>query len=374
MPRRILPYLEDLSHQLGGIVAHYRRMLDDEFLFGAAMQVPQVATIFDGVDAHPLRFSAEDLSLIELLTLVTYRYGLESVRVMGHGGYAIVIGHAEANTHQRRVVRFVPDHHVRSVVGERDFDVRLDAHGEPLRDPDYPLLLSDLFLLPRHTTQLIFCDADGQPLQAAGYPAKLHCQLLPEVRAFEKPQLNRQMAQAAGRLLEAALATVGVSVADAHGGNGGALLGNDGEPLVVTRPDGAPSYIPIVLDYGYYAEIGAKRLAGLLVEFGIEVEHVRAMLADKAPAYAPPWFAPWEACLAQWIAESGASRQDFGRLLLHTPALDPSLWIDLATHRWQTIKEKTYPPLQTQARLDHLYPSYDEVIFPQRIETYRFTL
>jgi hypothetical protein len=149
MPRRILPHLESLSNQIQGIITHYTRMLDDEFLFAAAAQVPQVATIFDRVGTVPLHFRGEDLTLTELLTLIAYRYGLEAVSVIGHGGYAIVLSSrapdGDEDTSQRRVLRLVPEHHVRDVTGQpgnrREFDVRLAADGSPLRNPDYPLLL-----------------------------------------------------------------------------------------------------------------------------------------------------------------------------------------------------------------------------------------
>lgn len=373
MPSRILPHLTALSQQISGIVAHYRRSLDDEFLFGSAAQIPQVATIFDRVGERPLHFSGENLSLTDLLTLIAFRYGFERVRVVGHGGYAVVLGNAETSTTppQRRVLRLVPEHHVRDIVASgdspREFDVRLDATGEPLRDPAYPLLLSDLLLLPRHTTRLVFHDATGTVVQAGGYPAVLHCQLLPEVRAFNGARLEQARTRAAGDLLEAALATVGVSVADAHGGNGGVLVGSDGQPITYDTPD--RPYIPVVLDYGYYSAISPRALAGLLRRYDVTPAAVRARLAAHRP--------DMEADdLADLIDRSGLPRSWFGRLLLDSAAakLNPALWIDRAEDQWRTIKERTYPPLQAQARLSRLYPDYDEVLFPQRIETYHFTV
>lgn len=385
MPRRILPHLETLSTQLHSILSHYRNMLDDEFLFGAAIQVPQVATIFDRVWNNSLRFGGEDLSFIELLTLIVYRYGFEEVQLMGHGGYAIVLGHKadqSASQHQRRVLRLVPEHHVRNIVAQsetdNEFDVRLDDNGEPVRNTDYPLLLSDLFLMPRHTTKLVFREANGEVAQAGGYPASLHCQLLPEARAFNKPQINQRIAKDSGNLLEAALATLGVSVADAHGGNGGGLIGNDGQPLIHQIADQAETqhYIPVVLDYGYYAQIGARTLASILVRFGVTEKIVYTHLDIHAQNVITENANTWLECLTEIIAQSGLPRSAFGQLLYHVPSsfLNPYIWIDPAEHHWKTTKEKTYPPLQAQSRLQHLYPDYDEVIFPQRIEEYNFTL
>ncbi len=382
MPRKVLPRLESLLMQMNGIIGHYRQMLDDDFLFGSAAQVPQVATLFDRTWEHPLHFRGEDLHLAELLTLIAYRYGLESVRVVGHGGYAVVLGHRDPQPpgQQPRVLRLVPEHHVRSILWSdqqrRPFDVRLDADNEPIRDPAYPLLLSDLFLLPRHTTKLVFCEADGRVAQAGGYPAILHCQVLPEVLPFNSADLNSVMVRESGDLLEAALATLGVSVADAHGGNGGALMRPDGQPIVRQpgAPEQRPHYIPIVLDYGYYAQIGAQTLASLLVRYGV----TEALVREQLPAATPHLGRgqPWEQRLAHAIAESGLKRSAFGRLLtLAQPHfLELSVWIDHAASQWQTAKEKTYPALRAQSRLSRLYPDYDEVLFPQRIEEYTFTL
>ncbi|GAB4511044.1 MAG: hypothetical protein OHK0046_08600 [Anaerolineae bacterium] len=387
MPDQILPHLVELSAQITGIVSRYCTMLDDEFLFGAAMQVPQVATIFDRVNSHRLNFRDEHLRLAELLTLIAYRYGLEAVRVMGHGGYALVLGHSGAPTlpdAQRRVLRLVPEHHVRNIIATTtptyEFDVRLDADHEPIRHAQYPLILSDLFLMPRHTTKLVFYSPDGQVVQAGGYPASLHCQLLPEVRAFNSPLLDQRLAREAGDLLEAALATLGVSVADAHGGNGGALIGADGNPIVERRalPNGEirEFYVPVVLDYGYYARIGARTLASILVRYGVTEEMVRACLKIHAPDYVMPQQTPWLDCLSTLIEDSGLPRTTFGRLLYNTEHtwIDPTIWINLAEDQWRTTKEKMYPPLQAQSRLSRLYPDYDEVLFPQRIEEYTFTL
>ncbi|MEQ8676891.1 MAG: hypothetical protein RLP44_08510 [Aggregatilineales bacterium] len=385
MPRRILPHLETLSTQIHNIISHYRRMLDDEFLFSAAVQVPQVATIFDRIRDKSLRFGGEDLSLIELLTLIAYRYGFENVQVMGHGGYAIVLGHKDDpdnQQRQRRVLRLVPEHHVRNIVAQPDafheFDVHLNAGGEPIRNTEYPLLLSDLFLMPRHTTKLVFYEPDGEIAQAGGYPASLHCQLLPEVRAFNKPQINQRMAKESGALLESALATLGVSVADAHGGNGGSLIGADGQPLIHEIPDQPERayYVPIVLDYGYYAQIGARTLASILVHHGVTAEIIQTHLRVDADDIAPDTTIPWLDRLAQLIGQSDLPRSAFGQLLYRVQSdfLNPYIWIDPAEYHWQTTKEKTYPPLQAQARLEQLYPDYDEVIFPQRIETYTFNL
>jgi len=385
MPRQILPELEPLANQLRGIVSYYRALLDDEFMFGAAVQIPQAAAIFDRVAQRPITFAGEELRLNELLTLIAYRYGFMDVQEVGHGGYAIVIGHREGGVSagdQRRVLRFVPDHHVRTITANGrpayEFDVRLDASGEPIRDPAYPLLLSDLFLMPRHTTKLVFHDAAGQAIQAGGYPASLHCQLLPQVRAFNSPDLDRRLAEDAGNLLEAALATLGVSVADAHGGNGGALVGPDGT-AIIRRNAGETSgghYIPVVLDYGYYSQIGVKTLAELLARYGVTPPMVEGMLARHAPGIALPHDGPWPVRLAHVIGHSGLPRSTFGRLLyaVDPPILDPSIWIDPAEDHWRTTKEKTYPPLQSRSRLSRLYPDFDEVIFPQRIEAYHFVM
>lgn len=373
MPRRILPHLETLLTQISGIVRRYCRMLDDDLMFGAGVQVPQVATILDRVGEQRLTFSGEDLLLTELLTLIAYRYGLESVQVIGHGGYAIVLSGTTAQQ-QRRVMRLVPEHHVRRITCEggqrcREFDVCLDDNLEPIRDERYPLLLSDLFLLPRHTTTLVFRNEAGEVLQAGGYPARLHCQLLPEVRALDHRDLNPRMARHAGDLLEAALATLGVGVADAHGGNGGVLLGEGGEPIL----HGGAQYVPVVLDYGYYSAVGARALARVLLHHGVTRGMVERCLAAHNVTMNCE---EWPGCLPGIIAESGVVRSAFGRLLFEVepPFLDPMVWVNRAEHRWQTVKERTYPPLQDQARLSRMYPDYDEVLFPQRVEEYNFRL
>jgi hypothetical protein len=382
MPRQILPHLENLSKQFDGIISHYTRMLDDEFLFGAAAQIPQVATIFDRVQQHELSFHGENVTLIELLTLIAYRYGFEDIRIMGHGGYAIVFGHRHdglphAET-QRRVLRMVPDHHMRDIIAgpntTNEFDVRLKDDLDPLRDPDYPLLLSDLFLIPRHTTKLVFYDESGEIIQAGGHPAILHCQLLPEVRAFNQLSADKTLADAAGESLRAALATIGVSVADAHGGNGGVLMGGDGQPIVHQLRNGQATYIPVVLDYGYYAQIGPRTLATILIEAGATRQEIEKIAVD--PAVDPQPDDSFTAYVAQVIAQSELPRSRFGRLLyeLCSDSLDAHIWIERAEHQWQTAKERTYPALQAQSRLERLYPDYDEVIFPQRIEEYTFTI
>lgn len=386
MPRRILPHLEGLSNQIQAIISHYTRMLDDDFLFASATQVPQVATIFDRIAGQLLHFRGEDLTLTELLTLIAYRYGLPAVRIIGHGGYAIVLGHRDdaaiPDHSQRRVLRLVPEHHVRDVTGQsgasRDFDVRLSADGVPLRDPQYPLLLSDLFLLPRHTTRLVFQDRDGKTLMAGGYPAILHCQLLPEVRAFNQPKAEPKRTNAAGELLQDALVTLGVSVADAHGGNGGVLLGADNMPMWYPLPGHTDhgTYIPVVIDYGYYSQIGIKTLADALIRNGITREMLVRFLAQAAPHVSTGHDEALPDFLTRAISESGLPRHYFGRMLyeLRPHDLNPHIWIEGAEHRWQTVKERAYPPLQAQARLARLYPNYDEIIFPQRIEEYTFTI
>ncbi len=393
MPRQILPHLEALSQQIHGVLSHYRRMLDDEFLFGSGAQMPQVATIFDRVADTPLRFSGEDLSLTDLLTLIAYRYGFEQIRIAGHGGYAIVLGHRTdsiTSSEQRRVMRLVPEHHVRDIIADsdtiREFDVRLH-NGDPVRDAEYPLLLSDLFLVPRHTTKLVFYNSDGSQLRAGGYPASLHCQLLPEVHPFNyqphqrQAKLNRPMAEDAGNLLEAALATLGVSVADAHGGNGGVLVDRDGQPMVhqMRLSDGTlrEQYIPVVLDYGYYSRIGSRTLAGILVRHGVTFEMVaQCMLLHGRRRVQRRDDTPLIESIAQVIHETDLPRNLFGQLLYHVipHRLDPFIWIDRADRHWQSAKEKTYPALKTQSRLSRLYPQYDEALFPQRIEEYEFTL
>lgn len=381
MPRQILPHLENLSAQMQGIISHYMRMLDDEFLHGAAMQIPQAATIFDRVFRHSLHFHGEDLTFTELLTLIAYRYGFEDVRILGHGGYAIVLGHRHEGIPQgetqRRVLRLVPDHHVRDIIARPDnpheFDVRLKDNREPLRDARYPLLLSDLFLMPRHTTKLVFCHEDGDVMQAGGYPAILHCQLLPEVRAFNQLEAHTTLVTAAKDLLQAALASLGVGVADAHGGNGGVLIGSDGQP-VLHDAQGVPTYIPVVLDYGYYSRIGARSLATILTEAGV----TRPMVASipSVASVAPQPGESLVAYLTRAIEQSGAPRSHFGRLLYQARPgfLNASIWIDRTEHLWKTTKERAYPPLRAQSRLERLYPNYDEVIFPQRIEEYTFRI
>ncbi len=377
MPHRVLPHLEGLLKQISGVMRRYRLMLDDDLLFGAGVQVPQVATIFDIVSDRRLRFSGEDLQLSELLTLIAYRYGLEDIHVIGHGGYAIVLSAAttESAFQQRRVVRLVPDHHVRDLAGagtRRSYDIQLDAKGEPIRLNSTSLLLSDLFLVPRHTTLLSFQDGDGGFLQAAGYPAKMHCQLLPEVRALNHPDLNPSMAHDAGALLEAALATLGVAISDGHGGNAGALLNADGTPVIYRTKYGKTFYVPVVIDYGYYTRVGSRRLAELLVTYGVTEKMVQALLDAKNVSLSSEL--SWPDGLQYVIETSELQAHDFGSLLLDVPEpfLDTGIWINQAEHQWQTVKERTYPPLQDQARLSRLYPQYDEVLFPQRIEEYEF--
>lgn len=384
------PEIVALSKQMGGFSYHYRNMLDDEFMFSAGMQVPQVATFFDLVGDKPLSFRDQELAFPDLLALIAYRYGLEKIRLMGHGGYAIVFGHAPGskilyNEETRRVLRLVPEHHVRNVLPQtyppNEYDVELDANFEPIRHPYYPLLISDLFLLPRHTTKLVFHWESGNVAQASGYPAMLHCQLLPEVRVFRNEGLDRRMAKEAGETLEIALATLGVSVADAHGGNGGVMVGQDGQPLIYrgNAPDGAvrEQYIPVVLDYGYYSLIGAKTLAAILVRYEVSVQMVRSCLSRKklATIVDDPDKPPVER-IANFIARSDLPRYVFGRLLyqIQPPRLNPHIWISHAEAQWETAKERTYPALQQQARLKNFYPAYDEVVFPQRIETYPFTV
>lgn len=399
MPTQYAAILRQLAQQINGLMAGYLRMLDDEFLFAAGTQVPKVATIFEINDRKVLPFGVNTVTLPELLALIAYRYGFTSIRHMGQGGYAIVIGHdpdhafpqAEAPTDPelRRVIRFVPDHHVQNILARPDqrrpFDVLLDEHNEPIRDPAFPLILSDVFLLPRHTIKLVFHDAQGKIRQAGGSPAILHCQLLPEVIPLNASGLNQAMAQAAGLLLETVLASFGTHIADAHGGNGGVLLDAAGEPLRFTtpRPDGTlhTQYIPVVLDYGYYSEIGPKRLAAILAQHQVtpaqvagiiaalpQAADLRALLDDAAQ--------PLEARYAAVIAAAGCPRQAFGRLLYQVtpPAILPQLWLDQSEAQWRTTKEKNYPPLHDQARLNVLYPVYDEILFPQRIEEYHLTL
>ncbi|NJL92245.1 MAG: hypothetical protein HC915_00245 [Anaerolineae bacterium] len=379
MSASIGPQLLELTRQVAGILNRYRRMLDDEFLFAAGAQVPQAATIFELAAEHPLPLASEALPLAEVLAQIAYRYGFSQVQLLGNGGYAVVLGHTQAplpsasqRADLRRVLRLVPDHHVPNVLGRpghpRPFDVALDAENEPLRDPAYPLLLSDLFLLPRHTTKLVFHAPDGQVAQASGQPAVLHCQLLPEVIPFNATRLNRQLANAAGDLLEAALASLGASVADAHGGNGGALVQPNGEPLTFTQtlPNGTQTqhYVPVVLDYGYYAEIGPKHLGRVLARCGVQAEQVAA-LVPQARSVLQPSNRPLAELYGEVIANAELPRRAFGRLLydLEPPMLRPDIWIELADANWRTIKGKVYPPLHHQARLASLYPAYDEIIF-----------
>lgn len=397
MAQRTAPALERLAQQFEGIINTYRRMLDDEFLFASAAQVPQAAVILDAASGRGLSFEGHRMNLADVLALIAYRYGFTGIEPMGQGGYAIVVGHhpdseAEAlmsvDREVRRVMRLVPDHHVRDVMGGGDylrpFDVRLDADNEPIRDPDYPLLLSDVFLLPRHTTRLVFYDEAGHVIQASGRPAILHCQVLPEVVPMNASGLNRQMAETAGELLEAALATLGVSVADAHGGNGGVLVGRNGKPLTFEM-HGEMHYIPVVLDYGYYAEIGPRTLASVLIRRGLDGERLSAWLEALAVTEAERRSmremlmdddSPLERRLGAMISALPVTRAEVGRLLLMVdpPVLRPDIWIERSEQQWRTTKEKNYPPLEDQARLNTIYPAYDEILFPQRIEEYRLTV
>ncbi|MEO0597868.1 MAG: hypothetical protein AAF126_17290 [Chloroflexota bacterium] len=393
-PRNLLPHMTALSQQLQGMISRYRIMLDDEFVFGSGAQMPQVATILDRAGDTWLRFKTEQVTLTEMLTLIAYRYGFESLRQMGHGGYAIVMTHAQTfsvkTEAQRRVFRLVPDHHVRDVLRNpadpRPYDVELDANNEPIRHPDYPLILSDLFLLPRHTTKLIFHERNGKVAQAGGYRALLHCQLLPEVRALNSIGLDTQKAKDAGNLLEMALATLGVAVADAHGGNGGVLLNRAGDPLTFDIPqaDGTTEahYIPVVLDFGYYSTIGSKRLARVLENYGVTPTMMHDCLRQQG--YEPD--IPTEIDLSNsetvqahyidLIEKTDIPRHLLGRLLYHTQpqVLYPKMWIEYAEHHWETTKEHHYPALDAQSHLVGLYPQYDEVVFPQKIEEYHFIL
>ncbi len=384
MPAQILPQLSPLLNQMSGIISYYRHILDDEFMFGAAAQIPHVATVFDRVGQGVLHFAGEDVSLSELLTLIAYRYGFEGVRMVGNGGYAIVLGH-EDNTsfrpQERRVLRFVADHHVRDIVAkdakQNDFDVQLNAHGEPIRGTQYPLLLSDLFLMPRHTTKLIFRDNTGSIIQAGGYPAILHCQLLPEIWSFTHSRLDQRMAKNTGDLLESALTTLGVSIADAHGGNGGVLIGADSQPILWQPAHGDTHYVPVVLDYGYYAKVGSRMLATILIRHGLTPAILRESLGievSDTPPYQPT--DAWITELRALIEASPLPRSAFGKLLhqLQPHRLNPDIWVDRAEHNWHTLKERMYPALQAQSRLSRLYPDYDEVIFPQRIEEYNFVI
>lgn len=383
MPRQILPKIENLSQQVQGILSRYQWMLDDDFLFADGAQIPQVATIFDRMANQALQFQGDDVSLSELLTLVAYRYDLDDIHVVGHGGYAIVIGNRDISQ-SPRVMRLVPEHHVRNIVVESDnapdFEVRLDDEREPIRDATYPLILSDLFMMPRHTTKLIFQTADGKPVQAGGYPASLHCQLLPRVHPFNQPGLDQQLARQSGELLALALASLGVSVADAHGGNGGVLMDADGQPIFHTtrQSDGTliSQYIPVVIDYGYYSRIGTRTLAEMLIKSGVTHAQVQSCLLQHAPNTRVEDRQLSVDSLATIMDQSGLSPAIFGRLLYDIlPArLNPLMWINHATHHWQTAKERTYPPLKTRSRLARLYPEFDEVVFPQRIEEYTFVI
>jgi hypothetical protein len=331
---------------------------------------------------------------------VAYRYGFNGVTRIGHGGYAVVIGHDETpqqraqrnrpptRREMRRVLRLVPDHHVQDIRGgaqQRPFDVELDDDNQPRRDPNFPLLLSDVFLMPRHTCKLIFYKTKDSAAQAGGKPAILHCQLLPQVIPMNGDGLNRDMAIRAGELLESALATLGVSVADAHGGNGGVLAGVDGKPLIYqkTMPNGQPidMYIPVVLDYGYYSEIEPRKLGQILTRNGITVEMMQAFLESNGITTSQQQCLadtdrPLKERFAEIIADSSLKRAHFGRLLyqLDPPIIVPDMWLRYSEEQWQTTQEDNYPPLRDQSRLTTIYPSYDEIVFPQRIEEYHFQL
>jgi len=388
--------LTQLQQQISGILRTFTNMLDDDFLFAAAAQVPQVATIIDAATPYALPFGYQHIDLPQLLAMVAYRYGFTDVAYQGHGGYAIVMRHAQTTsevrpgTDYRRVLRLVPDHHVQDVMGKpgqpQPFDVRLNAQNETIRDATYPLLLSDVFLLPRHTTRVVFHNQKGQVIQAGGKPAILHCQLLPQVIPLNGDGLNRQMAQEAGILLEAALATLGVSVADAHGGNGGILVDQNNQPVVVTQSGrGAQQYIPVVLDYGYYSQIEPKRLAQVLIHYSVTPQMMMDLLAaaaiptderEQLTAALRQESSSQQDLFAAVIGQSSLPRADFGKLLyaLQPPILSPDMWIEPSEAHWRTIKERNYPPLHGQSRLNTVYPTYDEIIFPQRIEEYHFVL
>lgn len=391
------PVFQTLARQLHGIMMSFQRMLDDDFVFGSAQSVPQVATIFERVGSQPLPFAGTTMPLSELLALIAYRYGFKSVKYVGHGGYAIVVGHDEDDLpaplqdnekfDTRRVLRFVPHHHVQDVLGKpqhlRPFDVRLDAHNEPIRYAGYPLLLSDIFLLPRHTTRLVFRDSHGQVLQAGGHPAILHCQLLPEVIPLNDHGLRTPLAIQAGELLATVLAALGVKVADAHGGNGGVLTDKAGKPLVYQHPH-APypeQYIPVVLDYGFYTTIHLRSLATLLAQKGVTVPMLLALI-NRSGVDTTPYLEfeklgkDLETRLLHIMETSGLSPHTLGRLLFQVqpPILHPHMWLERAMSVWRTTKEKSYPALQDQERLATLYPAYDEIVFPQRIEEYHFIL
>lgn len=383
------PILEQLTRQIGGIMAGYQRMLDDEFMFAARVQVPQVATIFDFAQEHPFTWKGETRTLAQWLALIAYRYGFRSVTRLGHGGYAVVLGHgadrdpARDAMPSRRVLRLVPEHHVQNIVREgpfddaRPFDVYLDKNDKPIRRPDYPLVLSDLFLLPRHATRLVFYERDGQVAKAGGHPAVLHCQLMPEVKPLNSDGLDQMMAREAGEMLEAALATLGVRVADAHGGNGGVIVGQDGRAMV--DEDFASGhrrrYVPLVLDYGYYAGMSARQMARLLALHRVRTEQVRDLLrARRQDRRAGLLLDATELTLEQRYAEvidvSGLHPAVFGRLLheIDPPLINPSMWISRSEKRWVSVKEQTYPPLSSRVE-----PAYDEFIFPQRVESHDLT-
>lgn len=404
MPEHIVPHLERLTRQINGIFSYYSRMLDDEFLFAAGAQVPQAATIFDATAGKAVSFSGGNLSIPYLIALIAYRYGFTGLERIGHGGYAVAFSHdshsrqhhqqsALPDAHEvRRVLRLVPDHHVPDITGSpqqfRPFDVELDADNNPIRRSDYPLLLSDVFLLPRHTTRLVFHTDDGDIIPAGGRPAILHCQVLPQVIPLNSSDLNRQMAHEAGELLEIALATLGVRVADAHGGNGGVLVGMDGNPLLFSYrlPDGTPAqqYIPVVLDYGYYSQIEASRLADLLIYHGVTTAmmqetmdtHLHGAQHDGLRAILQDDHCPLKVRFSTIIAQSGLDRAIFGRILyrVEPPGLLPEIWIHRTQQVWETIKEQSYPPLNHQSRLETIYPAYDEMLFPQHIEEYHLPL
>ena len=81
MPRQILPHLEALSQQIHGVLSHYRRMLDDEFLFGAGAQMPQVAcTILIG--RYAMERYAADIDGTTLAERVRAVYERDDERVL----------------------------------------------------------------------------------------------------------------------------------------------------------------------------------------------------------------------------------------------------------------------------------------------------
>jgi hypothetical protein len=396
--------MQHLSAQINGIFRYYLRLLDDEFAFAAAVQVPQVATIFDAAQGRHIDFAGERLTLTQLIALIAYRYGFMSVRKIGHGGYAVVLGH-DPQTEEtarimfnrplaelRRVLRLVPDHHVQNIIGDpvnptRPFDVQLDANNEPIRDPEYPLLLSDLFLLPRHTTKIVLRDARGEIMMAGGRPAILHCQLLPEAIAMNDSRLDQQMAIQSGERLAAGLATLGVSVADAHGGNGGVLVSPVGKPIlrIGRGTDGKMGrhYVPIVLDFGYYSRIGPRTLSEMLLAYGVTIEMMAGTLEQTLPHIAAPLLTvlydetrPLSERFQHVINESGLRRATFGRLLyfVDPPIVYRNMWIDHTRVAWESIRDNNYPALRDQSRLRTMYPTYNEITFPQHIETYDLQL